>query len=164
MGRFSVGVRAMKNRYLISVDPGLNTGVAVFQFDGTRADPILLDSVELTEDEYAPYIRKHFEAHPETEVACEKFTITMKTAKLSQAPYSLELIGVLKQIVRDRGRPVSDIEIQTPENAKNKYPNPALKKLGFWHVGGGGHALDGIRHGLLYIEKKSAWVPSKLLD
>jgi hypothetical protein len=151
-------------RHVIAVDPGLKTGVAVYSFDGTRNDPVLLDSVELTEAEFAPYIRAHFEAHPDTEVACEKFTITMKTAKLSQAPYSLELIGVLKQILRDAGRPVEDMVLQMPENAKNKYPNAALKKLGYWHVGGAGHALDGIRHGLLYIENKSAWMPTKLLD
>jgi hypothetical protein len=43
------------------------------------------------------------------------------------------------------------------------FPNEALKKLDYWHKGGEGHALDAIRHGLLYLAKKG-WTPRRLLQ
>jgi hypothetical protein len=43
------------------------------------------------------------------------------------------------------------------------FPNEALKKLEYWHRGGAGHALDAIRHGLLYLAK-NGWTPRKLLQ
>jgi hypothetical protein len=125
-------------------------------------EPILVWSVELTEDEFIAPIRRELVEHPEIEIACERFVINAQTAKKSQAGWSLELIGNLKQAVRDVGRPVSDIHLQAPADAMNLFPNPALKKLQYWHVGGAGHALDSIRHGLLYLAK-TGWPPARLL-
>jgi hypothetical protein len=43
------------------------------------------------------------------------------------------------------------------------FTNQALKKLGYWHTGGDGHALDAIRHGLLRLVK-AGWIPRALLE
>lgn len=149
-------------RRVLAVDPGLATGMCCFYWD-LGEEPVLEWSAEVDEDMYANPIRYEFSQHPKLEVACERFIINAETAKKSQAPYSLELIGVLKQIVRDQGLPVSHITLQAPVDAKKLFPNTALKKLGYWHVGGGGHALDSIRHGLLYMAK-NGWKPTRLLQ
>lgn len=156
----------MTTKYVLSVDPGKATGMALFSFT-TGEDPILLWSGELQQDEYAKPIRQYLALYgPEEggiEVVCERFTINAQTVKNTQAPYSLEQIGILKQCLLDVGRPADDIYLQSPADAKAMFPNPALKKLGYWHKGGEGHAMDAIRHGLLRIVK-SGWKPLNLLD
>lgn len=151
----------MKRR-IIAIDPGLKTGMSVWEIEG-EGPPTLIWSAELDEAEYAPQIRVELADHPSIEVVCERFIINAQTAKKSQSGWSLELIGVLKQCLRDVGRSPEDINFQNPSDAMKMFPNPALKKLGYWHRGGAGHALDSMRHGLLYLVK-TKWKPSGLLD
>lgn len=87
----------------------------------------------------------------------------MQTVKNSQAPYSLEQIGILKQCLMDAGRSPDDIYFQSPSDAKGMFANDKLKKLEYWHRGGEGHALDAIRHGLLRLVKVG-WKPIRLLQ
>lgn len=152
---------SVNERRILAIDPGLKTGMCVF----TRKpgeEPVLVWSAELSEDDFANPIRYELEKYPYLEIACERFTINAQTAKKTQAPFSLELIGVAKQCLRDVGRPASDLNMQSPGDAMNLFPNPALKKLGYWHVGGEGHAMDAIRHGLLRLAK-TGWPPARLL-
>lgn len=153
-------------RYVLSVDPGKATGMAFFSIENGQ-DPVLIWSGEYQQHEYADPIRKTL---AETilmgkpiEVVCERFTINAQTVKNSQAPYSLEQIGILKQCMMDMGLKADDIFFQAPADAKAMFPNEALKKLGYWHRGGEGHALDAIRHGLLRLVK-SGWKPLNLLN
>ena len=97
------------------------------------------------------------------EIVCERFTINAQTVRNSQAPYSLEQIGVLKQVMRDAGMNENDLKYQSPGDAKRMFPNEAIKKLDYWYKGGEGHALDAIRHGLLYLAK-NGWTPLRLLQ
>jgi hypothetical protein len=156
----------LSTKYVLSVDPGKATGMALFSHE-SGSDPVLLWSGEFQQDEYAKPIRQALALYgPEEggiEVACERFTINAQTVKNSQAPYSLEQIGILKQCLLDVDRPADDIYFQSPADAKALFPNPALKKLGYWHKGGEGHALDAIRHGLLRLVK-SGWKPVGLLE
>lgn len=156
----------MTTKWILSVDPGKATGMALFSYESGK-EPVLLWSGEYQQDEYARPIRQALALYgPEDggiEVVCERFTINAQTVKNSQAPYSLEQIGILKQCLLDVGRPADDIYFQSPADAKAIFPNPALKKLGYWHRGGEGHALDAIRHGLLRVVK-SGWKPLNLLD
>lgn len=153
----------MTVRYILADDPGLATGLAFFKWD-TDEEPELVWSREVDYIGYISSIREAFEfAGDSLEVVCERFTVTTDTAKKSPAPYSLELIGMLKLIMYDNGRDPDKLRLQLPADAKKMYPNPQLKKLGYWHVGGEGHALDAIRHGLLYLTK-TGWKPRKLLD
>ena len=152
-------------RYVLAVDPGKATGLALFSREGD-SEPILVWSKEVQQEEFAevvrsvlwdPTIRYHLD------VVCERFTINSNTVKNSQSPYSLEQIGILKQLLLDNGRPIDDIYFQSPADAKAMFDNPKLKKLGYWHRGGEGHALDAIRHALLRLVK-IGWKPIKLFD
>ena len=143
-------------KYVLAVDPGKASGIALFKKEDGN-NPELIWSGEYQQDEYAKPIRKALaEAMMEgvaIEIACERFTINAQTVKNAQSPYSLEQIGILKQCMMDLGMKAEDLNLQAPSDAKALFPNPALKKLGYWHKGGEGHALDAIRHGLLRFVK-----------
>jgi hypothetical protein len=150
----------MKTKYILSVDPGKTTGVALFSWD-PGGEPELIDSDEVEFSGYAKFLRDKFDTHsdkPEFHVVCERFTINAQTVRNSQAPFSLEKIGVLKQILLDYGLDVESLNLQSPADAKAMFDNTKLKKLEYWHRGGEGHALDAIRHGLLYMVRLG-WSP-----
>lgn len=144
--------------YILAVDPGKATGMALFSFE-KGSEPEMLWSKELQFEEYAAPIREAYAlAGPELHVVCERFTINAQTVRNSQAPFSLECIGVLKQVMLDNGVPVEGLKLQSPADAKAMFDNPKIKKLEYWHKGGEGHALDAVRHGLLYMVKLG-WNP-----
>jgi len=152
-------------RHILAVDPGKATGLSYFIFDGQN-DPEMLWSKEVQQHEYAQPIRDAFRYSQsqgaKLEVVCERFTINAQTVRNSQAPFSLEQIGILKQIMMDNGRTPDEIFFQSPADAKAMFTNEKIKVLEYWHRGGEGHALDSIRHGLLRLVK-SGWKPLKLL-
>jgi hypothetical protein len=156
----------MPTKYVLSVDPGKATGVAFL----TKIDsdsPTLTHAHEVQPEEFAEIIRKILtELNGDfsgLQVVCEKFTINAQTVRNSQAPYSLEQIGVLKQILQDFGLDRESVIWQMPADAKRMFPNEALKKLKYWHRGGEGHANDAIRHALLRLVK-TGWIPKELLQ
>jgi hypothetical protein len=149
-------------RIVLSVDPGKATGMALFSIEQGQ-EPTLVWSGEYQQEEYAAPIRETLRLYPDADVVCERFTINAQTVRNSQAPYSLEQIGILKQCLMDAGRKPDDIYFQSPADAKAMFPNPGLKKLEYWHKGGEGHALDAIRHGLLRLVK-TGWNPIRLLQ
>lgn len=149
-------------KLVLSIDPGKATGMALFSFTPGE-EPNLLWSKELQQNEYAEPIRSVLkDLDVNVDIVCERFTINAQTVRNSQAPYSLEQIGILKQCLMDVGRPADDIYFQSPADAKAMFTNQALKKLEYWHRGGEGHALDAIRHGLLRLVKLG-WKPVNLL-
>ena len=155
---------------VLGVDPGKTSGIALIMWSGVPdEDPVIEFSQEVTAEAYAGIIEGAFLTSmmqaDKTIVVCERFVINQATVRNSQAPYSLEQIGVLKHLCRsDRHAPdVEEIRFQAPVDAKNMFPNPALKKLNLWHKGGDGHALDAIRHALLALTKMG-WIPAKLLQ
>lgn len=150
-------------KYVLSVDPGKATGMALFSLE-TGQEPVMLWSGEYQQHEYAVPIREALATvQGDLEVVCERFTINAQTLRNSQSPYSLEQIGILKQCMLDAGRKAEDIVFQAPADAKAMFPNEALKFLEYWHRGGEGHALDAIRHALLRLVKLG-WKPIKLLN
>ena len=156
----------MTSKFILAVDPGKATGIAVLSWGG-NSDPELLNTAEPQPHEFATHIRSALNMCDETNadliVVCERFVINAQTVRNSQAPYSLEQIGVLKQCLRDAGIDEGSILWQSPADAKAMFPNEALKKVGYWHKGGEGHALDALRHGLLCLVKRG-WKPSALLS
>lgn len=156
----------MLNKYVLSVDPGKATGVALLSLK-TDEEPKILYSGEVQPDEFAECIRnllKDMEhEYSRLTIVCEKFTINAQTVRNSQAPYSLEQIGVLKQIMQDFGLDRDSVVWQMPVDAKKMFPNEALKKLEIWHRGGEGHANDALRHALLRLVK-TGWIPRQLLQ
>lgn len=151
----------MSDLYL-AIDPGLATGICCVRWV-KGSEPELVWSAELNMSEFAPAVRGVLAKYPDINVICERFVINQQTIKKTQAPYSLELIGIMKQCLEDMGRDRDDFKFQAPADAMNLFPNPALKKLGYWHRGGAGHALDAIRHGLLAVTN-AGWPPARLLD
>jgi hypothetical protein len=153
-------------KLVLSVDPGKATGMALFSYTNGQ-EPEMVWSVEVQQDEYAAPIRASLDAAAamglEIDIVCERFTINAQTVKNSQAPFSLEQIGILKQCLLDVGRATTDIYFQSPSDAKAMFDNSKLKKLEYWHKGGEGHALDAIRHGLLHIIRMG-WKPVRLLQ
>jgi hypothetical protein len=152
-------------KYVLAVDPGKVTGVSFFNRVGD-ADPELIWSKEVEQIDFAKEIRQVF-SRPEVlaslDVVCERFIINSQTVRNSQAPYSLEQIGILKQCMFDVGFSADMIFFQAPADAMAMFTNEKLKKLGYWHRGGAGHALDSIRHAVLRFVK-TGWKPVALLN
>ena len=154
------------NKYVLSVDPGKATGIALLHL-AKDEEPKIIFSGEAQPEEFAGVVRnilKDFtEDYSALTVVCEKFTINAQTVRNSQAPYSLEQIGILKQILQDFGIDRDSIVWQMPVDAKKMFPNEALKALEVWHRGGEGHANDALRHALLRLVK-GGWIPRKLIQ
>ena len=164
MAHWRIGVQSMPD-YILAVDPGKVTGVALFSHE-SGSEPVLEWSKELEQHEFAEVIRGIIwlgNVKNHIDIVCERFVINSQTVRNSQAPYSLEVIGILKQCILDNGRPMDDIFFQGPAEAMNMFDNKKLKKLEYWHKGGAGHALDAIRHGLLRLVKRG-WKPIRLLE
>ena len=152
---------------VLAVDPGKATGVALLSWSGNPDEiPERLYSTECQPDAFANDVLiglADWKKYDNFKVVCERFVINAATAKNSQAPYSLEQIGVLKHLCRTNMYDPERIIFQSPADAKAMFPNEALKKVGAWHVGGEGHANDAIRHALLRLVK-TGWKPRVLLD
>jgi hypothetical protein len=153
-------------KYILSVDPGKASGICLFEWEDGK-EPELVSSGEYQQLDYAKPIREAIAlsllqgAH--LDVVCERFVINAQTVRNSQAPFSLEQIGILKQCLIDIGIDPEKIAFQSPADAKAMFSNEKLKLLGYWHKGGEGHALDSIRHALLRLAK-TGWKPTKLLN
>jgi len=153
-------------KYVLSIDPGKASGVALLSWDGADSNPNILLSKEVQPEEFAIPVETLLNSYRNEDslsVVCERFTINAQTVRNSQAPYSLEQIGVLKHLCRTNMYDPERIIFQSPADAKAMFPNEALKKVGAWHVGGEGHANDAIRHALLRLVK-TGWKPRVLLD
>ena len=151
---------------ILAVDPGKASGIALLSLK-LGEEPTIIMSGEYQMKEYAKPIREAISnaklANTAIQVVCERFVINAQTVRNSQAPFSLEQIGILKQIMLDEGMDPESIFFQSPSDAKGMFDNAKLKKLEYWHKGGEGHALDAIRHGLLRCVKLG-WKPMRLLQ
>lgn len=151
---------------VLAVDPGKLSGIVLLEWDGTDNSPQQKLSIEVDERDFYTSVdigMTGWRNYNSFAVVCERFTITAQTVRNSQAPFSLEQIGVLKHTCRMRGYEVENIKFQAPVDAKAMFPNDKIKKVGVWHKGGEGHALDATRHALLYLVKKG-WKPKVLLN
>lgn len=83
-------------------------------------------------------------------VVCEKYTITSRTAKLSQQTDALKIIGVLEYFQHLYG---IRVVMQTPADAKRFSTDARLKAADLWHPTKGGHANDACRHLFMYMVK-----------
>jgi hypothetical protein len=152
--------------FVMSIDPGKTTGYALLAYEPSDNTVDVKETAELTPEEFGEKVEQVLRdesVNCRLLVCCESFIINAQTVRNSQAPYSLEQIGVLKYLCYSNGYDPAKIAFQAPVNAKNMFPNPVLKQLGTWHRGGAGHANDAIRHGLLRLVK-DGWVPRALLE
>jgi hypothetical protein len=145
--------------WVLAVDPGKMTGVALFDTEGPDGAPILLESHEFERDELEDWLTYILDPGEDiqVEVVAERYIIGD-----ADSPWSLRELGVLSYLSRRGG--CGEPKLQTPADAKAFAPNERLKKLGYWHKGGAGHALDAIRHGILYMVRKQLLSPRTLLN
>lgn len=139
-------------RPMLTVDPGLHTGIALAGPDGS------VFAAEGDWDETLVFARDSLVrlSDMDTLVVCESFTITAQTVRNSAAPWSLEGIGVLRFLCRRHG---AELVMQAPVEAKRFATNPRLKAQG-WYIGTpGGHVNDALRHLYLAAVKQRRLVP-----
>lgn len=134
--------------YLLAIDPGKMTGFALIDVT-IPDDPWVVSAEELTVEEFYAKIEELFltNLYNNVEVVIEDFKITKRTADLTDAPWSLNLIGVTQYFCWKYKRVLT---LQLPAR-KPFASNDRLRLVNFWHVGGAGHANDALRHGMIYI-------------
>lgn len=143
---------------ILAVDPGETTGLCLLRSDPLELvwsyeAPTWLDVCRRVDET----LREH---GSKVEVVVERFTITQQTAKNSQQTLPLEIIGQVRLLTMIHTE--KQITLQSPADAKRFATNPRLKALELWHVGGGGHALDAIRHAVLRLTN-TGWRDPRLL-
>lgn len=146
-----------KDDYIVmGIDPGLVTGACVVNFH-VAGDCTLVTSTELEFEQLMPWCDEHMDTA--MRLVAERFIINARTIKNSQAPYSLEAIGVVRAmaIVHDL-----QLDLQSAADAKKTVDNAMLHRLGLWHRGGDGHANDALRHAVTYAIRKG-WRDPRLL-
>lgn len=137
-------------RYILGVDPGKKSGIALYDLmfevcEGWELqDPAYGDMIESLIERYRPA------------VVVEQFIINAATVKNTQAPWSLENVGVARHLAQKYGVP---FERQPQSSAKRFATNERLQALG-WYVPGRGHMADAQRQVLLYIAKNGWWAPA----
>ena len=136
----------MRNDYdhMLAVDPGLSTGWATYD-TGDHESGQIKGPMEFADWFNAYILDVVKDGTPDFTVVSEAFIITVQTAKLSAAPWSLELIGVMRWICHTHNIPFT---IQKPSQAK-KFSTDSKIKTVLWYKPGKGHANDASRHLLL---------------
>lgn len=133
--------------HIIAVDPGKTTGIATYDLATKK-----LDTQECDFDATCRYVLGQAASlGGNLLLVSESFTITMQTAKNSQAPWSLELIGVMRYA--SRMYCARDLALQMPSAAKRFSSDRRLRELEFW-TPAKGHANDASRHMLLFLAER----------
>ena len=150
------------NQNLIAVDPGGTTGFVVL-----NQDMSVYYSDEIPEWYEVPRRVEEFFTHaekyhtPAPVVVAESFHISAQTIKKTRQNAPIDILGALRYLnLKYTG---TILKTQTPSEAKTFSTNDKLKKAGFWHKGGEGHANDAFRHALLYCVKSGHLDPKVLI-
>lgn len=134
---------------IIGIDPGMTTGIALWQ--GGDDIPV---GIELPMTQMYEWMRDTIGQSDERhQIACEAFIISERTLKATRQNWSLELIGALRWLAWKHGH---HFVLQQPAAAKRFVDNDRLRRVG-WYVRGGDHSNDAMRHLYLYA------VSSKLI-
>lgn len=143
---------------VLSIDPGVTTGIALVEFGADSAR--VVETCEPTPPTAYTTMRRMVAAHrsEDLRVVAESFTITARTGKVNAPGTSLEVIGALRAILHETGLGWDALVLQRPADAKSLISNEMLRQEGLWHRGGGGHAVDALRHAALYAVR-NGWKP-----
>lgn len=148
--------------HILACDPGLITGLALVSTEG----PELLYSVEPEVLDVESHVMMMLGTanmlNPGADPLCiiEHFTINAKTAKNSQAPWSLEVTGIVRNALW-RERKIEPV-FQQPSDMR-MWPSERLHALDTWHRGTGlDHANDAIKHCLAAMWARG-WRDSRVM-
>lgn len=135
---------------LVTVDPGKMTGLSGIYTDET------FFSLEAAFDETCRHLFEMGGKYGSRMVlVAESYIIGPHTIKHTQAPWSLELIGVCRAVSRLWcGR---DLKLNAPAAAKRFSSDARLRHIG-WYKPGKGHANDAARHLMLEMVTRG-WLP-----
>lgn len=128
---------------VLAVDPGRITGYVVW-YDGERLEQ------ELEASRFLKRAATLIETGEVHHVVCERFIVSAQTGKFSQAPWSLEQIGVLRFLCEQNDIPFT---LQNAADAKRFSTEERLNHLRWKRPKGAGHARDAQRHLLLFLVK-----------
>lgn len=150
---------------LAAVDPGDSCGFC-FLVDGDRVAYGQGEPLNVI-GQVTGFLRFHL-GKPDTyaAVACERFTISRRTARLSPQRGALDVTAELRADVHRLGVAVS---LQSPSDAKRLAPDKLLRSLGLWLTGGdlnlpdANDANDATRHALLWLARHRAATLDALL-
>jgi hypothetical protein len=144
---------------VVGIDPGLNTGIAVYRPEGIPwiapvsavSGPVTFTSGQV-EGRFAFYetFNKLVSWGVPMVIVMERFTITGATAKKSPQPDPYYIIGAIERQANDLGFPFT---FQGPSEAMSFSTDDKLKAAGFYQPGKG-HANDAARHVLKYVIHK----------
>jgi hypothetical protein len=150
--------------FAVGVDPGDSTGLAIIRGDGFRlhveqGPPFILDDFT---------VRFAFLLHPDADVlvACERFVVTVDTAKHSAQPTAQQTIGVVARLCRLNDWP---LYMQAPSDVKALVTNALLTELGLKLRGrdvgrpDANDANDAQRHALAVLAHHRASMFDRLL-
>ena len=131
---------------VLAVDPGGTTGWAAWS---------PTERLTAGQSEFGAFVRmvnSWQEFGWISEIVCERYVITPRTAKLSQQTTALEVIGYLRAISEIHG---VKFTLQTPADAKKFGTNDRLTTLGWIQrpLADHDHANDAIRHLVTYLFK-----------
>ena len=135
---------------LIGIDPGLVTGicsVTEFADEVTNIEHMEVDQVGL--GHYMEMLYGQWRKNGARPIViCESFIITPQTGKNTQAPWSLENIGIVRFFCSKAG---IQLVFQTPAQAKRLASDEILKAAGMHSPSKGGHQNDAARHVAYYL-------------
>ena len=144
------------DKYIIAIDPGKITGVAVLRLTDDDFELISvaqLDDPDHVWEELFGIISAYYDTHDDVVVLCESFELRPDVAQPDETP---------KYIIKDLDRyvaPTYPIEYQMASQAKVGIPpgrngrRDRLHSFGL-HQRGYRHANDAIRHCLVYAIEK----------
>ncbi len=125
---------------IIAIDPGKITGIATWS---QRTETF--ERFEMSEQEVYTWLRG---ITPALHIwVIEAYTVTARTAQLSQQLEALYIIGAVRYKLSNYGM----LPLMRPPSDKRFATDAKLKALGFWSPSAGGHANDAARHLLNYL-------------
>ncbi len=136
------------SEYVIAIDPGKTTGIAIFTKDGH------FTSWQQENRFSAAYqIQKLLLGVPPNMVISELYTVGALQRNITSQYDALYLNGWLEIICEQRGIPFMFAPVTA---VKSFATNDKLKALGWYTPTKGGHANDAARHLLTYLAKRPA--------
>lgn len=136
-------------RRIVAVDPGKMSGVVFGTVDGGELNARSAKAWEVETPKAWHLLEMLLDEA--TDLVWETFTVTSRTAKLTPAPWSTELIGWMRGTAHSEG--IARIAEQKPGDAKGLCSDEWLRERGLWVRGGAGHARDAARHLGFYVAK-----------
>lgn len=127
--------------FVVSIDPGLGTGVATYN----TITGVFATSEDIGFEKAAQHIEWLLADHFNTEVVCENYIVTQRTGTLTQQPEPLMLIGVAQWYAYKYRHKFT---LQQP--SQRKAGEKLLKKIDWYTKTKDGHSNSAAGHLLVY--------------